>query len=191
MAIGWLTALKLVPWGDVIEATPQALKAAKALLKKREEAPVPPTDASGHVLLTPEMLNQWRQEQKTTLEAIEKLATAQASLIAEIERVERYPPSPNPLPRLDNSRRCVACCEWVPKPCPAGLVPAEDDSRGASSGRQALRSRLQEPRPCGKTETGADRSKRSPNPFCKTCSPPGHPAKAGNLSRRAKFRTHT
>ena len=58
MAIGWLTALKLVPWGDVIEATPQALKAAKALLKKREEAPVPPTDASGHVLLTPEMLNQ-------------------------------------------------------------------------------------------------------------------------------------
>ena len=87
MAIGWLTALKLVPWGDVIEATPQALKAAKALLKKREEAPVPPTDASGHVLLTPEMLNQWRQEQKTTLEAIEKLATAQASLIAEIERL--------------------------------------------------------------------------------------------------------
>ena len=37
MAIGWLTALKLVQWGDVIEATPQAVKAARALLQKRKE----------------------------------------------------------------------------------------------------------------------------------------------------------
>ena len=28
----WMTALKLVPWGDVIEATPQILQAAKKLL---------------------------------------------------------------------------------------------------------------------------------------------------------------
>jgi hypothetical protein len=27
--VGWVTALKLVPWGDVIEATPQILQAAK------------------------------------------------------------------------------------------------------------------------------------------------------------------
>lgn len=26
--VGWVTALKLVPWGDVIEATPQILQAA-------------------------------------------------------------------------------------------------------------------------------------------------------------------
>ena len=30
--VGWVTALKLVPWGDVIEATPQILQAAKKLL---------------------------------------------------------------------------------------------------------------------------------------------------------------
>jgi len=30
----WLTVLKLVPWGDVIEATPQILQAAKKLMGK-------------------------------------------------------------------------------------------------------------------------------------------------------------
>ena len=29
MAVGWVTALKLVPWGGVIEATPQLLQAAR------------------------------------------------------------------------------------------------------------------------------------------------------------------
>jgi hypothetical protein len=38
MAISWITALKLVPWGDVIEATPQVVKAAKGLLRKKEGA---------------------------------------------------------------------------------------------------------------------------------------------------------
>ena len=32
MAASWVAALKLVPWGDVIEATPQILQAAKKLL---------------------------------------------------------------------------------------------------------------------------------------------------------------
>ena len=32
MAVGWVAALKLVPWGDVLEATPQILQAAKKLL---------------------------------------------------------------------------------------------------------------------------------------------------------------
>ena len=31
MAISWIAALKLVPWGDVIEAAPHVLKAAKGL----------------------------------------------------------------------------------------------------------------------------------------------------------------
>src|SRR2546427_2006056 len=38
MAISWITALKLVPWGDVIEATPQVVKAAKNLLRKKDAA---------------------------------------------------------------------------------------------------------------------------------------------------------
>ena len=49
MAISWIAALKLVPWGDVIEAAPHVLKAAKGLLRrsdgdsKAEPKPVSPT----------------------------------------------------------------------------------------------------------------------------------------------------
>jgi len=90
MAIGWLTALKLVPWGDVIEATPQAVKAARALLQKRKENQAEPTvDASGEVHITKAMLTQWRQEQVVALETIERLATTQMQLIAEIERLRQ------------------------------------------------------------------------------------------------------
>ena len=37
MAISWVTALKLVPWGDVIQAAPSVLKAAKGWMKKSSE----------------------------------------------------------------------------------------------------------------------------------------------------------
>ena len=37
MAISWITALKLVPWGDVIQAAPSVLKAAKGLMHKSAE----------------------------------------------------------------------------------------------------------------------------------------------------------
>lgn len=37
MAIPWMTALKLVPWGDVIEHTPKVLDAARKLLARQKE----------------------------------------------------------------------------------------------------------------------------------------------------------
>ena len=37
MAISWVCALQLVPWGDVIQAAPTVLKAAKGLMKKSPE----------------------------------------------------------------------------------------------------------------------------------------------------------
>ena len=37
MAISWVSALKMVPWGDVIQAAPTVLKAAKGLMKKSPE----------------------------------------------------------------------------------------------------------------------------------------------------------
>ena len=33
MGIGWMTALKLVPWGEVIEVAPQLVQGARKLLK--------------------------------------------------------------------------------------------------------------------------------------------------------------
>lgn len=38
----WVTALKLVPWRDVIEATPQVLQAAKKLMGKTRAAGAEP-----------------------------------------------------------------------------------------------------------------------------------------------------
>lgn len=51
MAIGWLSVLKLVPWGDVIENAPKVASGAKKLwnnVGKKPAAPLePPTPASG------------------------------------------------------------------------------------------------------------------------------------------------
>ena len=39
MAIPWLTALKIIPWGDVIEHAPAVLKGARRLLDRQKTAP--------------------------------------------------------------------------------------------------------------------------------------------------------
>ncbi|OIP17489.1 MAG: hypothetical protein AUK51_07435 [Comamonadaceae bacterium CG2_30_59_20] len=43
MAIGWLTVLKLVPWGDVIENAPKVANGAKKLWQNVGKKPVPVT----------------------------------------------------------------------------------------------------------------------------------------------------
>lgn len=53
MPIPWLTALKVIPWGDVIEHAPTVLKGARDLLERQRQrrreaqtpAPGAPTDA--------------------------------------------------------------------------------------------------------------------------------------------------
>jgi len=39
MAFPWLMALKVIPWGDVIEHAPKVLKGARRLLDKQKAAP--------------------------------------------------------------------------------------------------------------------------------------------------------
>ena len=54
MAVGWLTALKVIPWADVIEAAPGLAKSAKGFFKRTQEgatpapesAPMPPGTAA-------------------------------------------------------------------------------------------------------------------------------------------------
>ena len=45
MPIPWLTALKVIPWGDVIEHAPKVLNAARKLMDRQpaNKAPVPPS----------------------------------------------------------------------------------------------------------------------------------------------------
>lgn len=46
MAIGWLTVLKLVPWGDVIENAPKVASGAKKLWQNVGKKPVVATPAA-------------------------------------------------------------------------------------------------------------------------------------------------
>ena len=51
MAIPWLTALKVIPWGDVIEHGPSVLKAARKLMDR--QAPQSPDQAGTPATQTP------------------------------------------------------------------------------------------------------------------------------------------
>ncbi|EPD46546.1 MULTISPECIES: hypothetical protein [Delftia] len=102
MAISWITALKLVPWGDVIEATPQVVKAAKSLLRKKDAEQAvgePPAAAAGEPLAAPRSageqallliqaqearITQLEQSQRQSLELIEKLAEQNAQIVATV-----------------------------------------------------------------------------------------------------------
>lgn len=46
MALPWMVALKVIPWGDVIEHAPKVLKGARRLLDK-QKAQDTPADPSG------------------------------------------------------------------------------------------------------------------------------------------------
>ena len=103
MPISWITALKLVPWGDVIEATPQVVKAAKGLLRKKdaaaEEAATAAAPASGR-LGTPHSsgeqalqliqslegrIRQLEQGQQQSAELIQQLAEQNAQVIRTVD----------------------------------------------------------------------------------------------------------
>lgn len=45
MAISWLTALKVIPWGDVIEHAPTVLKGARRMLDRQTSTAAPPPSA--------------------------------------------------------------------------------------------------------------------------------------------------
>jgi hypothetical protein len=104
MAISWIGALKMVPWGDVIKATPQVLKAAQGMLRKKDAQaehqaqadaaqqaarPLSPPKSSGEQALLliqglEERAAQLEQSQRQSLEIIEKLAQQNAQIVATV-----------------------------------------------------------------------------------------------------------
>ncbi|QXZ10131.1 hypothetical protein KUF54_02360 [Comamonas sp. Y33R10-2] len=100
----WLAALKLVPWSEVIKATPQVVKAAQGLLKKKEAQ----AEAREHVASEPQQAQhlsspssageqallliqqqeqrivQLEQSQRQSLEIIEKLAQQNAQIVTTV-----------------------------------------------------------------------------------------------------------
>ena len=97
----WMTALKLVPWGDVIEAAPQVLQAAKKLMGKTRAAGTAPaagitgtltgTDDSPSTPVTAQLQHlrervaQLEQEQQDSAALIQLLAEQNAVVIRAVE----------------------------------------------------------------------------------------------------------
>ena len=100
MAIHWVTALKMVPWADVIQAAPTVLKAAKGLMKKspeqeQEEAAHPafstppstslPSNAGELALQQVAQLEariqQLEAAQRASNQVLEKMAEQQAQIV--------------------------------------------------------------------------------------------------------------
>ena len=94
----WMTALKLVPWGDVIEAAPQVLQAAKKLMGKTQAAGTAPaagtltaTDDSPTTPVTAQLQHlrervaQLEQEQQDSAALIQSLAEQNAVVIRAVE----------------------------------------------------------------------------------------------------------
>ena len=98
MAAGWVAALKLVPWGDVLEATPQILQAAKKLLGSTRQGTA---DAAAGTLAgagdaaTPpvalqlqqlrERVARLEQEQQESAVLIQSLAEQNAQVVQAVE----------------------------------------------------------------------------------------------------------
>lgn len=97
---GWMTALKFIPWGDVIEAAPHVAKGARRLFSAtRDEeaviAPPPPMPASapeGERIRDLEAriehlhasLAELAQEQRASAELIDSLAQHNARIVEAI-----------------------------------------------------------------------------------------------------------
>ncbi|KQR44960.1 hypothetical protein [Acidovorax sp. Leaf160] len=96
MAVGWMTALKLVPWSEVIEATPQILQAARRLMGSAQRAPAGPSPAAGataalgvstadQLAVMREALLQLQDEQRASATLIESLAEQNAVLVRAVD----------------------------------------------------------------------------------------------------------
>lgn len=92
MAIGWMTALKVIPWGDVIEATPNIVKGARKMFARTQaEEPHVETDAakrgdlSARVALLEDSLTHMAEQQKASARLIETLAEQNARIVEAVE----------------------------------------------------------------------------------------------------------
>jgi hypothetical protein len=100
MAIAWLTALKVVPWGDVIEHAPNVLKAARKLMDSQKAQPAPKADTDvdmagqsvpslgelqNRLIAARVQLDDHAQTQAQMTETLAALAEQNAQLVSAVE----------------------------------------------------------------------------------------------------------
>ena len=97
MAIGWMTALKIIPWSHVLESAPHIVKAAKHLFSATKtdsdnfaaESNAPARDdfvnLNKRIRVIEAKIAELREEQKSSAELIKSLAEQNASVVEAIE----------------------------------------------------------------------------------------------------------
>ncbi len=86
MAVGWMAVLKLVPWVDVIAATPQLVQASKRLLKRA------PKDGPAAAQSDPDpqqRLALLEQEHHASTLLIAQLVAQNAQIVQAVEALRR------------------------------------------------------------------------------------------------------
>ncbi len=106
MAVGWLTALKVIPWADVIEAAPGLAKSAKGFFKRTQEgatpapesASMPPgtaaeglslAQATQRITVLEARLAQTAERQQAAAALIDSLASQNARLVEAVDALDK------------------------------------------------------------------------------------------------------
>ena len=93
MAIGWMSALKVIPWSDVIDAAPGLVKGARKIFTRSQQveppaAPAEPgssIDLSGRVSQLEASMAQMAEQQGATARLVESLAEQNARIVEAID----------------------------------------------------------------------------------------------------------
>ena len=100
MAIPWLLALKVIPWGDVIEHAPTVLNAARKLMDRQRAAPIPTAppiietvgdappslgELKNRLIAAQVQLDQQAQTQAQLAQTLAELAEQNARLVSAVE----------------------------------------------------------------------------------------------------------
>lgn len=93
MGLSWLSAIKLIPWGDVVQATPGVVKGARDLWSRTRKAKgeAPPQEAVplGDAAQLAQRLRQLEEEQLEASQLINALAEQNAQLVAALDKLRR------------------------------------------------------------------------------------------------------
>ena len=98
MAIPWLSALKVIPWGDVMSHAPGVLQKARDLMdRKREEVAPPPMatpnahddvpslgELKNRLLAASVQLDELQQRQTQLMQTVSDLAEQNAGLVSAV-----------------------------------------------------------------------------------------------------------
>lgn len=94
MAIGWMSALKVIPWSDVIDAAPGLVKGARKIFTRSQQTETPAAaaepgnsgvDLSGRVSQLEASMAQMAEQQGATARLIESLAEQNARIVEAVD----------------------------------------------------------------------------------------------------------